>query len=175
MLGTAAGLNPYVTTALTALFGWRTELVTPNPSFAFVATSGTFFVAMLLLPLDLLADKFPGSGRHMDRIGWFIRPVAGGIVGATVTPDHIGALVGGLILGSAASAGTHRLRMYLRGRLQWRMLGFGRLVFGAYSDMSSGIIAAVVLISAPIGTVCCSLALIAVLLADRRWGDVEPT
>ncbi len=174
VLGVAAGLNPYVTVALTALFAWRSDLVTANPAFAFVGTGGMFVIALLLLPIDLFADKFPGSGGLMDRVGWVLRPVAGGLVGATVVPDNVGAVIAGLLLGAAAAAGTHRLRLYLRSRLQWRMLGFGRLVFGAYGDFASGIVAAVVLLSAPIGAAIAALVLGAAVLVDRRWGAVEP-
>ena len=54
------------------------------------------------------------------------------------------------------------------------MLGFGRLVLGAYADLTSGIVAAVVLLSAPAGAVIAVLALAGAILADRRWGAVEP-
>ena len=136
VLGVAAGLNPYVTVALTSLFAWRSDFVTPNPAFEFVGTSAVFLVALLLLPIDLFADKFPGSGGLMDRVGWVLRPVAGGLAGAAVMPDHPAAIVGGLALGAVAAAGIHGLRLHLRRRLQWRMLGFGRLVLGAYADLT---------------------------------------
>ena len=55
----------------------------------------------------------------------------------------------------------HGLRLHLRRRLQWRMLGFGRLVLGAYADLTSGIVAAVVLLTAPAGAVIAALALAA--------------
>ena len=174
VLGVAAGLNPYVTVALTALFAWRSDFVTPNPAFEFVGTSAVFLIALLLLPIDLFADKFPGSGGLMDRVGWVLRPVAGGLAGAAVMPDHPAAIIGGLLLGAVAAAGIHGLRLHLRRRLQWRMLGFGRLVLGAYADLTSGIVAAVVLLTAPVGAVIAALALAGALLADRRWGAPEP-
>lgn len=174
VLGVAAGLNPYVTVALTSLFAWRSDFVTPNPAFEFVGTSAVFLIALLLLPIDLFADKFPGSGGLMDRVGWVLRPVAGGLAGAAVMPDHPAAIIGGLLLGAAAAAGIHGLRLHLRRRLQWRMLGFGRLVLGAYADLTSGIVAAVVLLTAPAGAVIAALAVAGALLADRRWGAVEP-
>ena len=174
VLGVAAGLNPYVTVALTAVFAWRSDLVPLNPAFAFVGTSAVFLVALLLLPIDLFADKFPGSGGLMDRVGWVLRPVAGGLAGAAVMPDHPAAIVAGLALGAVAAAGMHGLRLHLRRRLQWRMLGFGRLALGAYADLTSGIVAAVVLLTAPAGAVIAALALAAALLADRRWGAPEP-
>jgi len=175
VLGVAAGLNPYVTVALTSLFAWRSDFVTPNPAFEFVGTSAVFLIALLLLPIDLFADKFPGSGGLMDRVGWVLRPVAGGLAGAAVMPDHPAAIIGGLGLRAPAAAGILGLRLHLRPRLQWRMLGFGRLVLGAYSDLTSGIVAAVVLLTAPAGAAIAVLALAGALLADRRWGAVEPT
>ena len=174
VLGVAAGLNPYVTLALTSLFAWRSDFVTPNPAFEFVGTSAVFLIALLLLPIDLFADKFPGSGGLMDRAGWVLRPVAGGLAGAAVMPDHPAAIIGGLLLGAVAAAGIHGLRLHLRRRLQWRMLGFGRLVLGAYADFASGIVAAVVLLAAPAGAAIALLALAGALLADRRWGATEP-
>lgn len=174
VLGLAAGLNPYVTVALTALFVWRSDLVTANPTFAFVGTGGMFIVALLLLPIDLFADKFPGSSGLMDRVGWVLRPVAGGIVGATVIPGHVGPVIGGMVLGALLATGTQWLRLHLRRRLQWRMLGFGRLVLGAYGDFASGIIATVALLSAPVGMAIAAIALGTAWIVDRRWGAIEP-
>ena len=139
-----------------------------------MGTGAVFLIALLLLPIDLFADKFPGSGGLMDRVGWVLRPVAGGLAGAAVMPDHPAAIIGGLALGAVGAAAIHGLRLHLRRRLQWRMLGFGRLVLGAYADFTSGIVAAVVLLTAPAGAVITALALAAALLANRRWGAVEP-
>ena len=81
-LGISSGLNPYVTVAIASIVAARSDLLTPAPAFAFVASTGMFLGALLLLPIDVFADKFPGSGGLMDRVGWVLRPVAGGIVGA---------------------------------------------------------------------------------------------
>ncbi len=173
-LGVAVGLNPYVTVAIVSLIAWRTDLLVASDPFVFVATSGVFVIALLLLPIDLFADKFPGSGGLMDSIGWIIRPVAGGVLGGTVMTGGPGAIVGGVVLGAIVAAGSHALRLRVRRRLQWRLFGFGRIVLGAYGDLSSGIVALLAVLSPPLGIVIATLIIAAAAVAERRWGTLEP-
>ena len=174
-LGISSGLNPYVTVAIVSVVAARSDLLTPAPAFAFVASTGMFVGALLLLPIDIFADKFPGSGGLMDRVGWVLRPVAGGIVGGAAMATGGPGMVLGIALGALAALATHALRLRTRRRVQWRMLGFGRIVFGAYGDFGSGIVAMIALLVPPLGLAIAASALIAALLVDRRWGGEEPT
>ncbi len=174
-LGISSGLNPYVTVAITSVVAARSDLLTPAPAFAFVASTGMFVGALLLLPIDIFADKFPRSGGLMDRVGWVLRPVAGGIVGGAAMAVAGPGVILGVALGAVAALATHALRLRTRRRVQWRMLGFGRIVFGAYGDFGSGIVAMIALLVPPLGLAIAASALIAALLVDRRWGGEEPT
>ncbi len=174
-LGISSGLNPYVTVAITSVVAARSDLLTPAPAFAFVASTGMFVGALLLLPIDIFADKFPGSGGLMDRVGWVLRPVAGGIVGGAAMAVAGPGVILGVALGAVAALATHALRLRTRRRVQWRMLGFGRIVFGAYGDFGSGIVAMIALLVPPLGLAIAAGLLIAALLVDRRWGGEAPT
>ena len=174
-LGISSGLNPYVTVAIASVVAAHSDLLTPAPAFAFVASTGMFVGALLLLPIDIFADKFPGSGGLMDRVGWVLRPVAGGIVGGAAMATGGPGMVLGIALGALAALATHALRLRTRRRVQWRMFGFGRIVFGAYGDFGSGIVAMIALLIPPLGLAIAASALIAALLVDRRWGGEEPT
>ncbi len=174
-LGVAVGLNPYVTVAIVSLLALRTDFLIASDPFAFVATSGVFVVALLLLPIDLFADKFPGSGGLMDRVGWIIRPAAGGMLGGTVMTGGVAAIVGGVVLGAIVAGATHGLRLHVRRRLQWRLFGFGRIVLGAYGDLSSGTLALLAVLSPPLGIVIAALIITVAAVADRLWGTLEPS
>ncbi len=174
VLGTSAGLNPYVTLAITALVAWRRPgLLTVSEPFEFVATITVFVVALLLLPIDLFADKLPASGGLMDRAGWILRPAAGGIVGGAVIAAAGPTVIAGLALGAIAAAAVHGLRLRVRDRVQGRLLGFGRIVFGAYGDLASGMLALLAILSPPLGAALAALILGAAALVDRRWGVSE--
>jgi hypothetical protein len=163
-----------VTVAITAIVALRSNLLDVATPFEFVATSGMVLAALLVLPIDLFADKFPGSGGLMDRAGWVIRPLAGAMLGGAVIAEGGPAILGGMALGLLGAALTHGLRLYVRGRVQWRLLGFGRIVFGAYGDFGSGIVALVAILSPPLGAAIAVMVLAAALAVDRRWGGPEP-
>ena len=173
-LGISSGLNPYVTVAIASIVAARSDLLTPAPAFAFVASTGMFLGALLLLPIDVFADKFPGSGGLMDRVGWVLRPVAGGIVGAAAIAGGGPGVILGLALGAGAALATHALRLRTRRRVQWRMLGFGRIVFGAYGDFGSGIVAMIALLAPPLGLAIALGLLVTAAAVDRRWGGDAP-
>ena len=175
VLGVAAGLNPYVTVSITAVVAMRSTLLVTSAPFAFVGTAPTLVAAMLLLPVDLFADKFPGSGGLMDRAGWILRPVAGGMLGGAVIGAGGGAIVAGVALGAVAAAAMHGLRLRVRHRVQWRLLGFGRIVFGAYGDFSSGIVALLAILSPPLGLAIAVTLIGAAIAVERRWGTQAPT
>ena len=173
-LGVAVGLNPYVAVAITALVAWRSDLLTPSAGFEFVDTLATFVVALGLLPIDLFADKFPRSGGLMDRIGWVLRPAVGGMVGGMVIGATGPGVAVGVALGAVIAAAAHGLRLYVRQRVQWRLLGFGHLVFGAYGDLGSGLVALLALLSPPLGLAVAALIVGTAVLVERRWGGLAP-
>jgi uncharacterized membrane protein len=173
-LGVAAGLNPYVTVAIMAVVAWRSSLLTTSPGFEFIGTLTVVVIALALLPVDLFADKFPGSGRHIDRIGWLLRPAAGGLVGGAVVGTAGPAVAVGVVLGAIMALLTHALRLRVRDRVQGRLLGFGRIVFGAYGDLTSGLVALLALLLPPLGLAVAVLVLGSALLVERRWGGLEP-
>ena len=175
-LGTATGLNPYVTVAITALVAWRnSSLLIVGEPFNFVGTPTMFMVALLLLPIDLFADKFPGSGGLMDRFGWIVRPLSGGILGGAVITATGPNVIAGLFLGAAAAALVHGLRLRVRRRVQWRLFGFGRIVFGAYSDLASGILTMLAILSAPLGATIAAVILGTAAFVDHHWGCSKST
>ena len=81
----------------------------------------------------------------------------------------------GVALGAVAALATHALRLRTRRRVEWRMLGFGRIVFGAYGDFGSGIVAMIALLTPPLGLAIAASLVIAAVLVDRRWGGEAPT
>ena len=62
----------------------------------------------------------------------------------------------------------------MRERIQERMLGFGRIVIGAYGDFGSGIITMVAILSPPAGLTIAMGMIGLALFADNRWGQSQP-
>lgn len=170
-LGVASGLNPYVAVAITSIIVARSELWAPAPEFVFVSSNAVLGGALFLLLIDVFADKFGWSGRWMDRVGWILRPAAGGLVGGVIfTGDAAAGLVFGSALGGFTALLTHALRLRVRRRLQPRLRGFGRVVIGAYGNFGSGIVTMIAFMYPPLGLVIAIGVLLVAAAADYRWG-----
>mgnify|MGYP003324630047 CR=1 FL=1 len=65
-IGVASGLNPYVVVAIMAIVASRSDLWTPVPEFEFIGLNLVLVTALLLLMIDVFADKFHWSGQWMD-------------------------------------------------------------------------------------------------------------
>ena len=173
-IGVASGLNPYVVVAITAIVASRSDLWTPVPEFEFIGLNLVLGTALLLLLIDVFADKFHWSGQWMDRAGWLLRPAAGGLLGGViVVGDVSNGMVVGVALGGFAALLTHALRLRIRRRVQPRLLGFGRVVVGAYGNFGSGIVTMIAFMYPPLGLAIAIGVLLVAAVADYRWGVPE--
>ena len=62
-LGISSGLNPYVTVAIASIVAARSDLLTPAPAFAFVASTGMFLGALLLFAHRRVRRQVPWQRR----------------------------------------------------------------------------------------------------------------
>jgi hypothetical protein len=79
-LASAAGLNAYVPLLALALLARWTDLVTLPTGWAWLQDPWAIGVLVVLLALEVTADKIPGVDHVNDLVQTAVRPVSGGIV-----------------------------------------------------------------------------------------------
>lgn len=111
-LSTASGLNAYLPMLVVALIAKYTNLVTLNEPWDVMTSWWVIGVLVILMAIEMTADKFPAVDTANDIIHTFIRPVAGAIL-FTASSGVIGEahpvlmfICGLLIAGSVHAAKT---------------------------------------------------------------------
>jgi hypothetical protein len=113
-LSSSAGLNAYLPLLVVALLARFTDLVTLNSPWNVLESWWVIGVLVILLAIEILADKIPAVDSVNDVIQTFVRPIAGAIVFAasagTIGEAHpvlamiCGLLVAGTIHAAKATA-----------------------------------------------------------------------
>lgn len=114
-LSASAGLNAYLPLLIVALMAKFTPLVHLNESFDVLTSWWVIAVIVVLLLIEILADKIPAVDSANDIVQTFIRPAAGAILFAantnTIADIHpILAMACGLILAGAVHVAKATVR-----------------------------------------------------------------
>ncbi len=141
-LSTSAGLNAYLPLLIVALVARFTKLITLNEPFDVLTNWWVIAVLVVLLLIEIFADKVPAVDSINDVVQTFIRPVAGAILFAAnantiadVSP--ILAMICGLIL-----AGTvHVVKATARPVVTASTAGVGNPVVSTVEDIASALTA----------------------------------
>ncbi|MGC9394670.1 MAG: DUF4126 domain-containing protein [Anaerolineae bacterium] len=88
-LSTSAGLNAYIPMLVLALLARFTGLVELNEPWSALTSWWIIGLLVVLLTLDVLADKIPAVDTANDVIQTLVRPTAGAIVFAATTQNTI--------------------------------------------------------------------------------------
>ncbi|MGN6484466.1 MAG: DUF4126 domain-containing protein, partial [Thermomicrobiales bacterium] len=92
----------------------RIDLASP---YSWISSTAGIIVILLLMPIELIADKLPGIDALSDRIHTVIRPLVGGFIAMAIAssyqPDGVNVWIAG-VLGVAAAAGVHWYKMQSR-------------------------------------------------------------
>ena len=88
-LSTSAGLNAYIPMLVLALLSRFTRLVELGEPWAALTSWWIIGLLVVLLTVDVLADKIPAIDTVNDIIQTLVRPTAGAIVFAATTQDTI--------------------------------------------------------------------------------------
>lgn len=106
-LATSAGLNAYIPLLAVSLLG-HAGLIKLNPPFDILMHPVVIGVLVVLLLIEVLADKVPAVNHVNDIIQTFVRPTAGVIVFAasagTIGVDPVVAVICGLLLAGSVHA-----------------------------------------------------------------------
>jgi hypothetical protein len=108
-LSTSAGLNAYLPLLIVALVARFSDWIELNEPFQVISSWWIIGVLIVLLSVEVLADKVPVVDTINDLIQTFVRPVAGAILFAananTIADVHpVLAMVCGLILAGTVHA-----------------------------------------------------------------------
>lgn len=110
-----AGLNSTLALIILALADRLTTRIDLASPYSWISSTAGIVVILLLMPIELIADKLPGIDALSDRVHTVIRPLVGGFIAMAIAsqPGGINVWVAG-VLGLAVAAGVHWYKMQSR-------------------------------------------------------------
>ena len=111
-----AGLNCSLALLILALADRLTTRIDLASPYSAISSTAGIVILLLLLPIELIADKLPGVDSLSDRIHTVVRPLVGGFMAMAIASTSTSCFmvcVAGL-LGLAAAAGVHWYKMQAR-------------------------------------------------------------
>ena len=167
-LATSAGLNAYIPLLVVALLARFTDLVTLRPPWDTLESWWVIGVLIVLLIIEVVADKVPVVDSINDGIQTFIRPVAGAVLFAgsagVITDVHpVLALVCGLLV----AGGVHAVKATARPIITGTTGGTLNPVVSTAEDVLS-LVVAVLAIVLPVLALVFLLLLIVWFIRRRR-------
>jgi hypothetical protein len=166
-LSASAGLNAYIPLLVVALTARYTELIKLNPPWDVLTSGWIIGLLVVLLVIELFADKVPAVNHANDLIQTFVRPVAGAILFAAsahvISEIHpILAMAAGLLI----AGGVHAVKsVAVRPVVTATTGGVGNLAVSTTEDAAAAIIS-IMAILIPIAMILIAL-IIAVWIIIR--------
>jgi uncharacterized protein DUF4126 len=147
-LSAAAGLNAWIPLLSVGLLARYTHLITLPPSWHWLSNGWTLAILVVLLVIEMIADKIPIVDHVNDVIHTVVRPTAGGIAfGAasqsqTVTVSDPGQFFSShqwvpIAIGAIMALGVHGVKATARPVVNAATLGFGTPFVSAAEDLVS--------------------------------------
>lgn len=165
-LSSAAGLNAYLPLLIVGLLARYTDLITLDTPWNALESPWVLGVLVILLIIEMTADKIPAVDTLNDGIQTFVRPVAGAILfaaSAQVITDIHPAL--SMISGLLIAGGVHTVKAATRPVVTATTAGVGNPVVSVAED----VVAAVVTVSAIVLPLITGIVLLVVLFFALRW------
>jgi hypothetical protein len=165
-LSSAAGLNAYLPLLIVGLLARYTDLITLDTPWNALESPWVLGVLVILLIIEMTADKIPAVDTINDGIQTFVRPVAGAILFAAsaqvITDIHpVLSMISGLLI----AGGVHTVKAATRPVVTATTAGVGNPVVSVVED----VMAAVVTVSAIILPLITGVMLLVVLFFALRW------
>jgi hypothetical protein len=167
-LASAAGLNAYIPLLMLGVAG-RLGYADLNAPYTFLSSNVGIGVLVVLLAIEVLADKVPGVDHVNDLINTLVRPAAGGVLflSSSGAGDLNPALVA--LLGIITAGGVHATKATTRPLVTATTGGLGNPVVSVIEDVLA-VVATILAIFAPLLVALFLLLLIVgVILVRRRW------
>ena len=166
-LASCAGLRAFLPLFAVSLAG-KLDLVPLSESFSWMAGWPALIAFGVAVVIELLGDKFPIVDNFLDSVQFFVKPIAGAFVTATVVQDWAPLYVTVLsIAGGATAAGlVHAAKANLRLASSVTTAGLGNPVLSVIEDAGAAA-GSVVAIAVPF--VAVAILLLLLLLAWIAW------
>ncbi|HET8631595.1 MAG TPA: DUF4126 domain-containing protein [Thermomicrobiales bacterium] len=135
-LAGAAGLNAYIPLLALSLAG-RFGFAHLNPPYDALSSNWGLAVLLILLGIEVLADKIPGVDHVNDLVNTVIRPAAGAVL--MLASAGAGTLSPGLALalGLIVAGGVHGLKASARPLVTVSTAGIGNPVVSVGEDIAA--------------------------------------
>ncbi len=147
-LAASAGLNAYVPLLTMGLLARYSDLVTLPSGWQWLSNGWVITILLVLLVIEVVADKVPMVDHVNDVVQTAVRPTAGGLVfgagtGAqTVTVDDPGRFFGSqqwvpIVIGMVIALAVHAVKAAARPVINTTTAGFGAPLASAVEDAGS--------------------------------------
>lgn len=172
-LSGSAGLNAYIPLLLVALaarFPTGAPLVQLQPPYDLMGSWWAIGILVVLLAVEIVADKIPAVDTINDGIQTFVRPAAGAVLFAgsanVITEIHpVLALAAGLLV----AGGVHATKAAARPVVTVSTAGVGNPVVSTLEDIVAFVVSLLAILLPIIAAVLMGAFLIAAILLVRRW------
>jgi hypothetical protein len=165
-LSTAAGLNAYLPLLIVALLARYTDLITLKEPWNVLESPWIIGLLVVLLVIEVLADKVAGIDHINDAIQTFIRPAAGAVLfaanGNVISDLHPVLALG---LGVLAAGSVHAVKATARPAITVTTAGLGNPVVSVLEDIISAALT-IMAILVPLLTV---LVIVLMAILFVRW------
>lgn len=177
-LSGSAGLNAYIPLLMVALasrFPTADPLLTLAKPFDILGSWWAIAILVVLLIIEIVADKLPVIDSTNDVIQTFVRPVAGAILFAgsanVITDVHpLLSLGAGLLV----AGGVHATKAVARPVVTATTAGTGNWAVSIAEDVTAFFVSLLALILPIVGLILLVTVLVLLFLATRRRGGKRP-
>jgi len=132
----SAGLNAYLPILLLALADRFTSTIDLGQPYDIISSTAGIIILLILLPIELIADKIPGIDHASDLLHSAIRPAAAAFIMMALTDErgHFNAVVA-LLIGLLTGAGVHGLKATTRPVITVSTGGVGNPLISMIEDV----------------------------------------
>ena len=171
-LAAPAGLNAWLCLLIVGLVARFTTVIQLQPPFTLLTDTWVLGALVVLLTIEVFADKIPAVDTVNDIIQSFIRPVAGGILFASYT----GAVNGldptlGFILGLVSAGSVHAIKATTRPMITATTGGLGNPLVSLVEDIVAGSTTVLALFAAPCAAFLMALLIGGAIFFVWRWRE----
>jgi uncharacterized membrane protein len=139
-LSPSAGLNAYIPLLIFALADRFTDRVTLDNPYDFISSTPGILIIMILLTIELVADKIPGVDHANDLIQSAVRPAAGAflMMASTSHDDSLNPVIS-MIIGLFLAGTVHGVKATARPAITISTGGLGNPVISMIEDGISAV------------------------------------
>jgi hypothetical protein len=177
-LSGSAGLNAYIPLLMVALasrFPLNNPLITLGSPYDLLGSPWVIGILVVLLVIEVLADKIPLVDSTNDAIQTFVRPVAGAILfaGSANVITEMSPILS-LGAGLLVAGGVHATKTVARPVVTASTAGTGNWAVSSVEDIIAFFVSLLALVLPIIAAILLITVLVIVLVAIRRWRQKRP-